>query len=168
MGDRTTVTIQVKESHWIALAKKYDGGDEDKFESRVGVEENEFLEEGTVHLIAHEVNYGEWNTLEDLLRNEQVPFDKSWGAGSEYRGGHAYYRNVDGQYQGYEMYEGEDDAIADLEYALECIKKYPPDLAASIIEGKIKQKKPFVPTPLNESNSIVFMKDLAKEEVGES
>jgi hypothetical protein len=168
MGDRTTVSIQIKESDWVALAKKYDEGNETKFESRVGVEENEFFEDGIVHVTCHEVNYAEWNTLEDLLKNEKVPYDKSWGAGGEYRGGHAYYRNVGGEYRGYEMYEGEDEAIADLEYALECIKKYPPDLAASIVEGRIKMKKPFIPTPLNESNSIVFIKDLVKEEVGES
>lgn len=169
MGDRTTVSIRIKESDWVALAKKYEGGNETKFETRVGVEENEFLENGIVHVTAYEVNYAEWNTLEDILKEEKVPYDKEWAAGGDYRGGVAYYRLHEGQYRGYEIVEGEDDLIRELEEILRIIKTecYSKELIYNIVEGRLKIKRPFIPSPLNESNSVDFMKEI-KEEVGES
>lgn len=166
MGDRTTVSIQVSERDWVYLANKYEGGNETKFESRVGVEENEFFEDGIVHVTQHEVNYAEWNTLEDILKEERISYDKTWGAGGDYNGGSAYYRTVDGQYRGMEIYENEEETIRTLEEVLELLKVegYSKEQVAQVVESKIYQKRPFIPDKLNRSNSADFI----KEEVGES
>src|SRR5208282_6897922 len=55
----------------------------------------------------YEINYAEWGEVEDILKENLIPFDKSWDAGGGFSAGESYVRVVNGEMQELEFHEDE-------------------------------------------------------------
>ncbi len=144
MGDRTNVTITVRKEDFDRLvaerfSKEADG--RKAFANEVGAS---FIEEQALPgeerfwmtIEAEEVNYADWEDLQNILRENKIPYDKSWGAGGEYSRGESYVRLVDGKMQELEFYD-EDSKLVDF---LKEVKGLPADeIKEKVMEEYQKQ-----------------------------
>ena len=134
MGDRTTVTLTVREKDYIRAKKEgfnFEAEEEDIEEASASGDKISLA-----HLVYHEVNYGELdflNTLQEML----IPYDTAWEAGCEYDRGSGHLRfNEDGS-TCYAEYYGDDlqnVAIADV------ISAFEDDRMAEFIEECKRQR----------------------------
>jgi len=151
MGDRTTVTITLRGCDFKALIDKEYEGSKAKFDMEMSASEINERSNGRIEIIGHEINYGEWEELESILTEHNIDYDKSWDAGDEYEAGNAYIRGD----KKLEIYDGERRVLMCLAY----LKSVPPNKVLQVIEEEYKKIKPFEPAPLDEPNSVKFIKD---------
>jgi hypothetical protein len=150
MGDRTTVRITVSKSTF----KKH----EDFFRSdKVGA--NGIDEEDKLVVIeGYDINYAEWEELENFLTENEIEFDKWWGDGGEYSSGNAYYRNIGGIYQNHEIYENEENTLHEL---INLKEEFDRDITKGLelLKNKIHKLMPFQIEPLKDDNAVRFIKE---------
>src|SRR5208283_2522464 len=103
MGDRTNVTITVPKNDYERLLAK-EGEIEATFRDVVGA--NEIDDDGDwVSRRGYEINYAEWGEVENILKENLIPLDKSWDAGGGFSAGESYVRVVNGEIQELEFHE---------------------------------------------------------------
>ena len=130
MGDRTSVTITVRKTDYERLLAK-EGGTETDFRVTIGADSIE--DDGNYIVIrGYEINYAEWGEVEDILKENLIPFDKSWDAGGGYSAGESYVRLVNGDMLELEFYEGESKLVEFL--------KEVKDLAADEIKERVQRE----------------------------
>lgn len=137
MGDRTYVKITIHTDYMDKLLAKY--GSEEKLRQEVDAD-GIFADEGAFE--ASEVNYANWDTLENLLKEEEIEFNKEWGPGCEYSEGEAYYRKVGKEFKFVELYSSSIKLADELEKILN--SKNPLKEA----KKKLKELRPFKIEPL--------------------
>ena len=152
MGDRTWVYITIQIGNYKNLLKKYPD-----FKDKVGYASMEGYE-NLIIIKGEEINYANWGELEELLKENKIEYDKSWGAGGEYSSGIAYGRIINGKFK---ILEITDDDMSLLAFLEKVLKLEPQDLLKEI-KDEYKRLKHFEPTPLNEPNSLKFIKDSKK------
>ena len=130
MGDRTRVTITIqKEDYERLLVEK--GYSEAGFRDVIAADEIE--DEGDLIVFhGYEVNYADWDELQDIFKENLIPYDKTWDAGGSYSTGESYVRLVDGAMQELEFYEDESKLVE----FLKAVK----DLSADEIKAKVQEE----------------------------
>jgi len=140
MGDRTTVEFYVRSTK---IPKEFmDDTDECNIEGNI------------TYLSQDEANYGSWEELEEYLKDNEIEFDKYWGAGSEYSAGKGYARKTPKGFKYFEIYETEKDSLNSL-ITLSKIKD--PKKLMATIKKRIKELQPFIPRNINTPNSLDFI-----------
>lgn len=153
MGDRTTVEISIRKIDYNNLIKNR----KEDFAAKHGIDEiNSDIRPELVTFLGYEINYGEWDSLEGFLKDNNIEYDKSWGAGCEYQAGQSWYRIIDGGGSEFELYEGQ-EIIRDFTEKLKESLDDPDNLKKLILE-KYEAYHPFKIRPLDEPNSVNFMK----------
>ena len=130
MGDRTSVTITVRRKDYMRLLAK-DGGTEPDFPDAIGADNID--DDGDwLTIEGHEINYADWGELQDLLKENLIPYDKTWDAGGGYSAGESYVRLIDGEMQELEFHEAEMRLVQFL--------KEVRDLPAEEIKAKVREE----------------------------
>ena len=162
MGDRTFMSIQISEYNWNNLLKKDFNNDEGKFEEEFGIDEVE-IDGGIVTFRENEANYGNNDSLEGYLSENNIEYDKFWADGGDYESGEESCRMVKGEWRSIEVsksQESEQNLIGQFKKLLDQNNL---DEVKKIIEEKYKQWFPFEITPIettkNTSNSVRFIED---------
>src|SRR5208283_3288947 len=137
MGDRTNVTITVPKNDYERLLAK--GGEiEATFRDVIGA--NEIDDDGDwVSRRGYEINYAEWGEVENILKENLIPYDKSWDAGGGFSAGESYVRVVNGEMQELEFHE---DEMKLVEF-LKDVKDLPADEIKERIQKEYKRQFPW-------------------------
>ena len=137
MGDRTSVTITLRKSDFERLLAK-NGGTEADFRNTVGADSID--DDGDYIVIrGYEINYAEWGEVEDILKENLIPFDKSWEAGGGFSAGESYVRVVNGEIQELEFHE---DEMRLVEF-LQDVKDLPADEIKERVQTEYKRQFPW-------------------------
>jgi len=156
MGDRTYVEITIHKYYYNQLLSESFAGDEKKLEEEVGADD---IDEGDdlVHFQCHEVNYATWDSLENLLREHNIEFNKLWAAGGDYEAGESWTRNVNGKYMEHEL---SDKGIAIQTYTNSLVANLDnPEKLKELILKMDAEVNPFEIKPLTQPQSIDFIKN---------
>ncbi len=109
MGDRTHVTITVRRKDYERLLAEK-GENDASFREAIGADEIE--DDGDWIVIrGYEINYAEWSEVEDILKKNLIPYDKSWDAGGGFSAGESYVRLINGEMQELEFHEEETQLV---------------------------------------------------------
>jgi hypothetical protein len=106
MGDRTSVTITVRKKDYERLLAK-EGESEANLREAIGADTIDDDDGEWVVFQGYEINYADWNELQDILKENLIPYDKTWGTGDNYSAGESYARLIDGKMQELEFQEDE-------------------------------------------------------------
>ena len=137
MGDRTNVTITVPKNDYERLLAK-EGEIEATFRDVIGA--NEIDDDGDwVSRRGYEINYAEWGEVENILKENLIPYDKSWDAGGGFSAGESYVRVVNGEMQELEFHE---DEMKLVEF-LKDVKDLPADEIKERIQKEYKRQFPW-------------------------
>jgi len=137
MGDRTNVTITVPKNDYERLLAK-EGEIEATFRDVIGA--NEIDDDGDwVSRRGYEINYAEWGEVENILKENLIPYDKSWDAGGGFSAGESYVRVVNGEMQELEFHE---DEMKLVEF-LKDVKDLPADEIKERIQKEYKSQFPW-------------------------
>jgi hypothetical protein len=137
VGDRTSVTITLRKSDFERLLAK-NGGTEADFRNTVGADSID--DDGDYIVIrGYEINYAEWGEVEDILKENLIPFDKSWEAGGGFSAGESYVRVVNGEIQELEFHE---DEMRLVEF-LQDVKDLPADEIKERVQTEYKRQFPW-------------------------
>jgi hypothetical protein len=105
VGDRTNVTITLRKSDYERLLA-VKGESKANFRETIGADEID--DDGDwISIRGCEINYADWDELQDILKENLIPYDKSWDAGGGYSAGESYVRLVDEEMKELEFYEDE-------------------------------------------------------------
>jgi hypothetical protein len=106
MGDRSNVVIDIQDKN---LSKKLNK----LIDERYGMLENEGCSENNLvsSFYFEECNYSEVG-IENFLKENKIPFDKSWVGGSGYEDGFEYWRVVDGVFKSVVFTENEQNHVS--------------------------------------------------------
>jgi len=137
MGDRTNVTITVRKKDYERLLVEKSENDA-TFREAVGADEIDYGGDW-VNLRGYEINYADWDALQDLLKEHLIPYDKSWDAGGGYSAGESYVRLVDGEMKELEFYEYESKLV---EFLKE-VKDLPADKIKERVQEEYKRQFPW-------------------------
>lgn len=109
MGDRTSVTITMRKNDYERLLAE-EGESEATFLKAIGADTID--DDGSLIVFnGYEINYADWDELQGLLKENLIPYDKTWEAGGGYTAGESYVRLVDGKMQELEFYEYESKLV---------------------------------------------------------
>jgi hypothetical protein len=137
MGDRTNVTITVRKTDYERLLAK-EGQSKPAFRDAVGADEID--DDGDLVVFrGYEINYADWDDLEDILKENQIPYDKTWDAGGGYSAGESYVREFDGEMKELEFYEDESKLIE----FLKAVKDLPADEIKAKVQEEYKRQFPW-------------------------
>ena len=137
MGDRTNVTITVPKNDYERLLAK-EGEIEATFRDVIGA--NEIDDDGDwVSRRGYEINYAEWGEVENILKENLIPYDKSWDAGGGFSAGESYVRVVNGEMQELEFHE---DEMKLVEF-LKDVKDLPADEIKERVQREYKRLFPW-------------------------
>lgn len=138
MGDRCYVQVTISKKDYERLLNEKFGGDEDLLFNETYA--NEITESGdTVDFFAEEVNYAEWDALEDILKVNGIEYDKHNGAGCEYDACNTYVRFIDGAERVVEISDTDESLVLFLERTL----KLPDNELRAAMENQLKAFYPF-------------------------
>lgn len=130
MGDRTTVSITVRKTDYERLLAK-EGDSETTFLHAIGADSID--DDGDWKTTwCHEVNYADWDDLQDILKENLIPYDKTWDAGDDYSAGESYVRFVNAEMRELEFHEDERKLVE----FLRDVK----DLPADAIKAKVQEE----------------------------
>lgn len=159
MGDRVRVEIKIRKNDFNFLVKKYHKK-KGKLEFTEEAEINEIEDhDNHVLLIGDEINYAEWSQLENLLHEDRIEYDKSWDWGGGFGPGQSFYRNIKDKYKNFEISEIEAQELTVLKNIKEMLETKTVTQVKKHIEKVINKKEPFTPVPLDQPNSIRFIKE---------
>jgi hypothetical protein len=147
MGDRTWVEIYISKSDYKNLKL-----DDKKLQEELNIEDTDVNGE-IVRLYSQDINYAEWDELEEFLNEKMINYDKSWGAGGDYDAGLKYVRFNKGVMK---YYETNDQTEHEVEKLKEILASK--DIVEAI-KARIKELEPFIPEDLNQLNSVKFIKE---------
>jgi len=151
MGDRATTTITIRTSDFKRIFTP-------QFEADHYVNQVETIDALT-HLTQDECNYAEWESLQNLLAEKNIEYDKDWGPGSEYSAGCAHARLVKGKMRIVEFYEADKGLLR----FLDDLKKISdPNKLKQAVDAEYKRQYPFEITPLNRPVSVKAILELSK------
>ena len=137
MGDRTTVSITVRRKDYECLLAK-EGECEATFRHAIGADSID--DDGDwISIRCHEVNYADWDDLQDILKENLIPYDKTWDAGDSYSAGESYVRFVNGEMRELEFQE---DEIKLVEF-LKDVKDLPADAIKAKVQEEYKRQFPW-------------------------
>jgi hypothetical protein len=134
MGDRTRVTITVRKTDYERMQAQR-GDNDATFRDAIGADTTD--DDGDYIVIrGYEINYADWSDLQDILKENGIPYDKTWDAGGDYSAGESYIRVVDGEMKELEFYEYESNLIE----FLKAVKDLPADeIKAKVLEEYQRQ-----------------------------
>jgi hypothetical protein len=137
MGDRTNVTITVRRQDYERLLAK-EGENDATFRDAIGADE---IDHGGdwVSLRGYEINYADWDDLQDILKENLIPYDKTWDAGDNYSAGESYVRLIDGEMQELEFHEEEMKLVE----FLKDVKDLPADEIKAKVQEEYKRQFPW-------------------------
>jgi hypothetical protein len=137
MGDRTTVSITVrKKDYERLLAKERESAT--TFIHAIGADSID--DDGDrISIWCHEVNYADWDNLQDILKENLIPYDKTWDAGDDYSAGESYVRLVNGEMRELEFNE---DEMKLVEF-LRDVKDLPADAIKAKVQGEYERQFPW-------------------------
>ena len=161
MGDRTTATITVRERDLEAIyGGNYNIKNLEELIDKVYAEDHNVIE-GIVELTDYQANYGNWDSLTQMLDAENIEYDHRWESGGNYGAGERYNRIVDGVMMTHEHYDenqGEWDLISQLNDLLKENKIE--DIKNKIKDTYDKMAPPFeIKTLEAKINSVEFVKE---------
>ena len=137
MGDRTNVTITVRKSDYKRLLAKA-GESEAPFRDAIGADTID--DDGDWIVIrGYQINYANWDDLQDVLKENLIPYDKTWDAGDNYTAGESYVRVVNGEMQELEFHEEEMKLV---EFLKE-VKDLPADEIRERVQKEYKRQFPW-------------------------
>lgn len=137
MGDRTSVTITVRRKDYERLLA-VKGESEADFRETIGADEIE--DDGDWIVIrGYEINYADWDELQDLLKENLISYDKTWDAGGGYSAGESYVRLVDGEMKELEFQE---DEMRLVEFLKE-VKDLPAEEIKARVQEEYKRQFPW-------------------------
>jgi len=87
----------------------------------------------------HEINYTDWDELQDLPKENLIPYDKTWDAGGGYSAGESYVRLINGEMQELEFQEAEMKLIE----FLKDVKDLPADEIKERVQTEYKRQFPW-------------------------
>jgi hypothetical protein len=137
MGDRTVVTITVRKTDYERLLAEK-GENDASFREAVGADEIDYGGDW-VSLRGYEINYADWDDLQDILKENFIPYDKSWDAGGGYSAGESYVRLVNEEMQELEFHE---DEMKLVEF-LKDVKDLPADEIKERVQEEYKRQFPW-------------------------
>lgn len=153
MGDRTYCSIRINKHYYNQLANAHRKDLEDMYD--------ELEDDGDeVVMSEQEANYGNMEPLENLLKANNIEYNKRWEDGDEYKAGEEFARIVNGKYCIHEISDQGDAILQEYKElqelilkgaSLESIKKH--------VENKVTVLEPFEITPLRVPQSIDFIKN---------
>lgn len=137
MGDRTSVTITVRKNDFERLLAK-EGESETTFRDDIGADTID--EDGDWIVIrGYEINYADWDDLQDILKENLISYDKTWDGGGSYSAGESYVRFVDGEMKELEFQE---DEMRLVEF-LKDVKDLPADQIKAKVHEEYKRQFPW-------------------------
>ncbi len=137
MGDRTNVTITVRKTDYERLLAEK-GESEANFREAIGADEID--DDGDWIVIrGYQINWGDWNDLEDLLKENLIPYDKTWDAGDNYSAGESYVRLINGEMHELEFHEEEMKLVE----FLKDVKDLPADEIKAKVQEEYKRQFPW-------------------------
>lgn len=137
MGDRTSVTITVRRKDYERLLAK-EGESEDAFRDAIGADSIDD-DGGWIVFQGYEINYADWDDLQDILKENVIPYDKTWEAGGGYSAGESFVRLVDGEMKELEFQE---DEMRLVEF-LKNVKDLPADEIKARVQEEYKRLFPW-------------------------
>jgi hypothetical protein len=137
MGDRTNVTITVRKTDYARLLVERSENDA-IFRDAIGADTID--DDGDrVSFHGYEINYADWDELEDLLKENLIFYDKTWDAGGGYSAGESYVRLVDGEMKELEFQE---DEMKLIEFLKE-VKDLPAEELKQRVQEEYKRQFPW-------------------------
>lgn len=162
MSDNTWVKIHITKYDFARLIDTLFDGDENKFESEVYYEDKteSVYGEHIIEFYSPEEDGGEWDSLESILRDNKIEYNKDWGDGNEYSGGEGFYRNVDGDYKCLEIYTSDQARLEELNEVDKIINEGG-DIKQikDFIQKRMKYYMPFTPEPLHKPVAIRYVEE---------
>ena len=160
MGDRTTVTVTVRERDVASLFDQNEGfTNREEFLEYIGSEDTDSCE-GVLTVTDYQGNYGGWDKLTDVLDAHNIEHDHRWESGGDYGGGEKNKRLIEGVLETSEMYDdqmGEAGLAAQLYLLLEDDNV---EEVKKIVRDKYKEYNPFEINPIvDKKNSVEFIKE---------
>lgn len=156
MGDRTHVSIKIRQGDFRKNEKFFRS--DDVYAEHIDLETDSKIADMT----CSEVNYAEWGTLEDFLKQNEIEYDKTWADGSDYEGGTQVARHVTTkdktEYRIHEIYSTQEHMLETLKDVLNMVEE-DHKKAIKEIKRRIKALDPFKVTDLREDNSLRFIKE---------
>lgn len=140
MGDRTNVEFYIRS---LKIPKEF-----------IDESDTHSFERGVTYLEQDEANYGNWDELEEYLKENEIEFDKYWGSGGDYTAGQAYARKTSKGYKYYEIYDEERRILGVLK---ELSKIKDPKKLMTTIKTRIKELHPFTADDIFRPNSLDFI-----------
>ena len=162
MGDRTTAYVTVRERDLEAIYQgNYEIKNLEELIQKVYVEDHN-IHEGIIEFVDYQANYGNWDSLTQMLDAENIEYDHRWESGGDYGAGERYHRLVEGILKTHEMYDeqqGEWNLISRLHELLKEDKIE--EVIKDIKDTYQKMAPPFEIKPLEARvNSVEFVKDI--------
>lgn len=137
MGDRTTVSITVRKKDYERLLAK-EGQNDSSFLHAIGADAVD--DDGDwISFRCHEVNYADWDDLQDILKENLIPYDKTWDAGDDYTAGESYVRLVNGEMRELEFHEEEMKLVE----FLKDLKDLPADAIKAWVQEEYERQFPW-------------------------
>ena len=137
MGDRTNVTITVRKTDYERLLAEK-GENATTFREAVGADE--ISDDGDwISIQGYEINYADWADLQDILKENLIPYDKTWDAGGGYSAGESYVRLVNGEMLELEFQEEEMKLVE----FLKDVKDLPADEIKERVQEEYKRQFPW-------------------------
>ena len=134
MGDRTCVTITMRKNDYERLLAE-EGESEETFKKAIGADTID-RDGDSIVIRGDEINYADWDELQDILKEKLIPYDKTWEAGGGYTAGESYVRLFDGKMKELEFYDYESKLIE----FLKDVKDLPADeIKEKVLEEYKKQ-----------------------------
>ena len=137
MGDRTNVTITVRKTDYERLLA-VQGESEATFRDAIAADEID--DDGDwISIRGYEINYADWGDLQDILKENQIPYDKAWDADGGCSAGESYVRVVNGEMKELEFYEYESKLVE----FIKAVKDLPADEIKAKVQGEYKRQFPW-------------------------
>jgi len=153
VGDRTYATCTIKEYHYEQLVNEFNG--KDKLLEIIGCDDVQ-LDGGLATFIAQEANYGYIDELTKMLVEKEIEYDHHWESGGDYEAGTIYTRKIKDVYCSHEICDTYATVCTELK---NIFKEKDPKVIKNLLKEKIKELEPFEATPLDQPQSVDFIKN---------
>jgi hypothetical protein len=115
-----------------------EGESEETFKKAIGADTID-RDGDSIVIRGDEINYADWDELQDILKEKLIPYDKTWEAGGGYTAGESYVRLFDGKMQELEFYDYESKLVE----FLKDVKDLPADKIKEKVLEEYKKQFPW-------------------------